>query len=215
MKFYIDSANIEEIKEAKRKFLIEGVTTNPTLVAKTGQKYSKIIQDICTHIKGYVSAEVVATRAEEMVREGEELSNIAPNVVVKIPMTQEGLMAVGELRKKNIKTNVTLVFSALQALMAARAGATLLSPFVGRLDDIGLSGMEGIEQIKRVYENYQFETQILVASVRHPLHVLEAALIGADIVTLPFKVFPLLVDHPLTQKGLNQFLEDAKKIPSS
>lgn len=214
MKFYIDSADIEEVKQAKRKFSIDGVTTNPTLVARTGKTYVQVLKEICALVEGGVSAEVVGLGAEEMVQEGIQLAEIASNVVVKIPMSQEGLIAVKELKKQNIQSNVTLIFSPLQSLMVARAGAAIVSPFVGRLDDISFSGMDLIRKMKKIYENYQFKTQILVASVRHPLHVLEAATIGADIVTLPFKVFPLLASHPLTQRGIDQFLMDSKKIPS-
>lgn len=214
MKFYIDSADIEEIKEANQKALVDGVTTNPTLIAKTGQPREQVIEKICSHVKGWVSAEVVGVSAEEMIEEGLRLSRIAANVVVKLPMSEEGLVALNDLAKKGVKTNITLVFSPIQALMVAKAGATLVSPFVGRLDDICTSGMEVVQQIRQIYTNYQFETQILVASVRHPLHILEAALIGADVVTVPFKVLKSLTSHPLTEKGIAQFLKDANSVPN-
>ena len=213
MKFYIDSANINEIKEAHEKGWVDGVTTNPSLVAKTGISHHKAIRMICKEIQGLVSAEVVGISKKAMVEEGLELSQLAPNVVVKIPMSEEGLMAVRELTQKGIKTNVTLVFSPLQALMVAKVGATLISPFVGRLDDISTSGMALIQKMQKIYKNYNFKTQILVASIRHPLHILKAALIGADIVTVPFKVLKSLVHHPLTDKGIAQFVADAGKIP--
>ena len=213
MKFYIDSADIGEIREANRRGWVDGVTTNPSLVAQTGRKHEEVIRDICQEVDGLVSAEVVSTEAEKMIKEGYELAKIHDNVVVKIPMCEEGLIAVKKLAGDGIKTNVTLVFSAVQALMVAKAGATLVSPFVGRLDDIASVGMNLISQITQVYQNYDLTTQVLVASVRHPIHVLDSALIGADIVTIPFKVMKQLVNHPLTDKGIAQFLADAQKVP--
>jgi len=213
MKFYIDSADIDEIRAANRKGWVDGVTTNPTLVAKTGRKNEDVIRDICKEVDGLISAEVVSTEAEAMIKEGYELAKIHDNVVVKIPMCEDGLVAVKRLASEGIKTNVTLVFSPIQALMVAKAGATLCSPFVGRLDDISTPGMGLIQQITQIYDNYNLDTQVLVASIRHPIHVLESALIGADIVTIPYKVMQGLVNHPLTDRGIEQFLKDAQKVP--
>lgn len=213
MQFYIDSADIEEIRQANKRGWVDGVTTNPTLVAKTGRKNADVIKDICKEVKGLVSAEVISLQADEMVKEGLELAKIADNVVVKIPMCEEGLVAVRRLAADGIKTNVTLIFSPLQALLVAKAGATLVSPFVGRLDDISYDGMELINQITQIYENYDMDTQVLVASIRHPIHVLQSALMKADIVTCPYKVFAQLVNHPLTDKGIQQFLKDAQAMP--
>ena len=213
MQFYIDSADIEEIRMANKRGWVDGVTTNPTLVAKTGRSNAEVIKDICKEVKGLVSAEVISLQADEMVREGLELAKIADNVVVKIPMCEEGLVAVRRLASDGIKTNVTLVFTPLQALLVAKAGATLVSPFVGRLDDISNDGMEMVSQITQIFDNYEMDTQVLVASIRHPIHVLQAALMSADIVTCPYKVFQQLVNHPLTEKGIQQFLKDAEKMP--
>src|SRR5882672_263729 len=188
MQFYIDTADIEEIRQANKRGWVDGVTTNPTLVAKTGRKHEDVIKDICKEVKGLVSAEVLSLDADEMVREGLQLAKIADNVVVKIPMCEQGLVAVRRLSSEGIKTNVTLVFSPLQALMVAKAGATLVSPFVGRLDDISNNGMSLISQIIQIYQNYDLNTQVLVASIRHNIHILEAAMMGADIVTVPYKV---------------------------
>lgn len=213
MQFYIDSADINEIRKANQRGWVDGVTTNPTLVAKTGRKHEDVIKDICQEVKGLVSAEVISLDADGMVKEGLELAKIADNVVVKIPMCEEGLVAVRRLASDGIKTNVTLVFSPLQALLVAKAGATLVSPFVGRLDDIAADGMSMISQITQIFQNYDMNTQVLVASIRHPIHVLESALMGADIVTVPFKVMQQLVNHPLTDKGIAQFLKDAENVP--
>lgn len=213
MQFYIDSADIEEIRQANRRGWVDGVTTNPTLVAKSGRRHEDVIRDICKEVKGLVSAEVLSLQADEMVREGLELAKLGDNVVVKIPMCEEGLIAVRRLASDGIKTNVTLVFSPLQALLVAKAGATLVSPFVGRLDDISTDGMGLISQITQIFQNYALNTQVLVASVRHPVHVLEAAMMGADIVTCPYKVMQQLVNHPLTEKGIQQFLKDAQNVP--
>jgi transaldolase len=213
MQFYIDSADIEEIRQANKRGWVDGVTTNPTLVAKTGRRHEDVIKDICKEVKGLVSAEVISLQADEMVREGLELAKLGDNVVVKIPMCEEGLIAVRRLASDGIKTNVTLIFSPLQALLVAKAGATLCSPFVGRLDDISTNGMSLISQITQIYQNYSLSTQVLVASVRHPVHVLDAAMMGADIVTCPFKVMQQLVNHPLTDKGIQQFLKDAQNVP--
>lgn len=213
MKFFIDTADIKEIQEANARGWVDGVTTNPTLVAKTGKTNADCIAEICRVVKGPVSAEVVSLTADKMYAEGRELAKIADNVVVKIPMCEEGLVAVRRFAAEGIKTNVTLIFSPLQALMVAKAGATLVSPFVGRLDDISSTGMELIGNMKTIFDNYDFKTEILVASIRHPIHVLEAGLIGADIVTCPLKVIKQLVNHPLTDAGIQQFLKDAEKVP--
>jgi transaldolase len=214
MKFYIDSADIEEIRQANRRGWVDGVTTNPTLVSKTGKRHHDLIKEICHEVKGLVSAEVVSVEAESMLKEGRELAKIADNVVVKIPMIEEGLIAVKRLTAEGIKTNVTLVFQPIQALMAAKAGATLVSPFVGRIDDTGANGMQLISQIVQIYKNYELASQVLVASIRHPIHVVESALMGAHIGTMPFKVMQSLTHHPLTEKGLAQFLKDAQKVPN-
>lgn len=213
MEFYIDTADIEEIRQANRRGWVDGVTTNPTLVAKTGKRHHDVIKEICHEVSGLVSAEVMSTTADAMVKEGLELAKIADNVVVKIPMCEDGLIAVRKLASDGIKTNVTLVFSPLQALLVAKAGATLVSPFVGRLDDVSTNGMELIGQMTQIFNNYGFETKILVASVRHPIHVLESALMGADIVTIPYKVMQQLAQHPLTDKGIAQFLKDSQNVP--
>ena len=212
MKFFIDSADVNEIKEATQRGWVDGVTTNPTLVAKTGRPNKEVIKDICAIVDGPISAEVISLEASAMYKEGLELAKIHDNVVVKIPMCEEGLIAVRKLKAENIPTNVTLVFSPLQALMVAKAGAAMVSPFVGRLDDISTPGMELISQMQTIFQNYQMDTEILVASVRHPVHILGAALIGADIVTIPYKVMKGLTQHPLTDKGIAQFLKDAEAL---
>ena len=211
MKFFIDSADINEIRIANQRGWVDGVTTNPTLVAKTGRPFFDVIKDICKEVKGPISAEVVSLEADKMFAEGYELAKIADNVVVKIPMCEDGLVAARRFTAEGIKTNVTLVFSPLQALMVAKTGASMVSPFVGRLDDISNNGMELISQIRTIFDNYGFPTEILVASVRHPIHVLESAQIGADIVTCPLKVMQQLCQHPLTDKGIKQFLDDWNK----
>jgi len=213
MKFFIDTADINEIKAAMEMGLIDGVTTNPTLVSKTGRPFLEVAKEIVETVPGPVSLEVVSLDTQGMVDEARQLAKFGDNVVIKIPMTTEGLKAVKILSSEGIKTNVTLVFSPLQALLAAKAGATYVSPFVGRLDDIGHDGMELISQVVQIYENYGFETEIIVASVRHPQHVLQAALIGADIATIPFKVIKQLAKHPLTDIGIERFLEDWAKVP--
>jgi transaldolase len=213
MKFFIDSADLGEIKEAVAMGAIDGCTTNPSLIAKTGKTQRQIITQICEILDGPISAEVLAVKYDEIVAEGRELSKIHKNVVVKVPMLPDGMKAVRTLSSEGIKTNVTLCFSPTQALLAAKAGATYISPFIGRLDDVSTEGMTLIEQIVRIYENYAFETEVLVASVRHPVHVVEAAMIGAGVCTLPFKVIQQLAHHPLTDIGLAKFLEDAKKTP--
>ncbi len=214
MKFYIDTADINEIREANARGLVDGVTTNPSLVAKTGRTNKEVIADICKEVSGLVSAEVVSMDTDGMIKEGLELAKIADNVVVKIPMCDEGLVAVRRLASDGIKTNVTLIFSPLQALLVAKAGATLCSPFVGRLDDISHDGMGLIAQISQIYSTYNFDTEVLVASIRHPMHVLDSAMIGADIVTCPYKVMKQLINHPLTDKGIQAFLKDAATIPN-
>ena len=211
MKFFIDTANIDEIKKANELGLLDGVTTNPSLVAKEGREFKELITEICAIVDGPVSAEVVSTDSEGMVAEARELAKIADNIVIKIPLIKEGLKAVKILSGEGIRTNVTLCFSAVQALMAAKAGADYISPFVGRLDDIGQTGMELIEQIIAIYEAYGYETEIIVASIRNPLHVLDAATMGADIATIPYKVMEQLIKHPLTDIGLANFLKDWEK----
>lgn len=213
MKFFIDTASVSEIREAADLGLLDGVTTNPTLISREEGSFTDLLTEITKIVPGPVSAEVVALDAEGMVREGLELRKIAENIVIKIPMTLDGLKAIKRLSSEGIETNCTLIFSPGQALMAAKAGATYASPFVGRLDDISSDGMGLIEKICRIYRNYdELETEVLVASVRHPEHVMQAALIGADVVTMPAKLFPQLVRHPLTDSGLEQFLADWKQV---
>ena len=212
MKFFIDSAEIEEIRQANKKGWVDGVTTNPTLIAKSGRNFHEVIKEICKEVSGPVSAEVISTQAEEMFKEGMTLAKLADNVVVKIPLIEEGLIAVKKLAAEGIKTNVTLVFNPLQALLVAKAGGTMVSPFVGRLDDIGHNGMAMVEEIVQIYRNYDFATEVLVASVRGPLHIEQAALMGADIVTVPYKVMQQMTHHPLTEKGLKMFLDDWNKL---
>ncbi len=213
MKIFIDTANIKEIKEAVSLGLIDGVTTNPTLIAKEGRDLPAVLKDICGLVSGPVSAEVISFDAPGMLKEAHELVKLAANIVIKVPLTKEGLKAVKILSAEGVKTNVTLCFSAAQALLVAKAGATYVSPFIGRLDDIGQEGMNLIRQIKQIYVNYNFKTQIIVASVRNPLHVVDAALVGADIATIPYTVIEQLIKHPLTDNGINKFLADHKKIP--
>ncbi len=213
MKFFIDTANIEEIKEAKRLGVIDGVTTNPSLISKEGKKAEELLQEICSLVDGPVSAEVVSSDAEGMVKEARQLAKLGDNIVIKVPMTKEGLKAVKILTAEEIKTNMTLVFSPSQALLAAKVGATFCSPFIGRLDDVSHVGMDLVREIITIYENYGFETQLIVASIRNPLHVVDAALVGAPIATIPFAVIERLVKHPLTDVGLKRFLDDWKKIP--
>ena len=208
MKFFIDTANIDEIKEANDMGMVDGVTTNPSLIAKEGRDFEEIIKEICEIVDGPISAEVVSTDTEGMLEEARKLSKIHNNIVVKIPMLVDGLKATRKLTEEGIKTNVTLVFSPLQALMAAKAGATYVSPFIGRLDDIAQEGLLLVEQIVEIYSNYAFDTEIIVASIRNPLHVLESALMGADIATIPFNVLSKLAAHPLTDKGLKAFLDE-------
>lgn len=211
MKFFLDTANIEEIKDANRMGMVDGVTTNPSLIAKEGRDFETVIKEICEIVDGPISAEVISTDAEGMVKEGRELARIHKNIVIKIPMLVDGLKAVRQLSQEEIHTNVTLVFSPLQALMAAKAGASYVSPFVGRLDDLSQDGMQLVEQIVEIYNNYAYDTEVIVASVRNPLHVLESALMGADIATIPYNVLSKLAAHPMTDKGLASFLKDWEK----
>lgn len=211
MKFFIDTADVAEIRAAHALGLVDGVTTNPSLIAKSGRDFKEVIAEIAGIVDGPISAEVIALDAEGMVAEGRELARIHPNIVIKVPMTADGLKATRIFAEEGIHTNVTLVFSPLQALLAAKAGASYVSPFVGRLDDIGHDGMEGIEQIRTIFENYGYETEIIVASVRSPMHVLNAGLIGADICTIPYGVMMQLAKHPLTDAGIEKFLADWKK----
>ncbi|MES0446507.1 MAG: fructose-6-phosphate aldolase [Desulfobacterales bacterium] len=211
MKFFIDTANIDEIKEAHSMGMVDGVTTNPSLIAKEGRDFEEIIRDICAIVDGPISAEVISIDADGMIKEARQLAKIHENIVVKIPMTVDGLKATRRLAEEGIKTNVTLVFSPLQALMAAKAGATFVSPFIGRLDDLSQEGLLLVEQIVEIYSNYAFDTEIIVASIRNPLHVLESALMGADIATIPFDVLAKLASHPMTDKGLKAFLDDWDK----
>ncbi|MDR2548640.1 MAG: fructose-6-phosphate aldolase [Desulfobulbus sp.] len=211
MKFFIDTANIEEIKKGLELGMVDGVTTNPSLVAKEPRPFVEILKEICSLVEGPVSAEVVSLDADGMVAEAKELVKIADNIVIKIPMIEEGLKAVKRLSAEGIKTNVTLIFSAAQVLLAAKAGATYVSPFVGRLDDISVNGLELIADIMTILRNYGFATEVIVASVRHPMHVVESALLGADIATIPYKVIAQLAKHPLTDIGMRQFLADWEK----
>ena len=212
MKIFIDTANIEHIKIANELGIIDGVTTNPTLVAREGKDFIPLIKEICSIVDGPISAEVIGLRHEEMCEEARGLSKIHKNIVVKIPLTTEGLKAVKILSGEGIKTNVTLCFSSAQALIAAKAGATYISPFIGRLDDISHVGMDLVKDIKTIYDNYGFKTEIIVASIRHPLHVLEAAKIGAHIATIPYEALMKLIKHPLTDIGIQRFLNDWKKL---
>ena len=215
MKIFIDTANLNEIKEAADMGILDGVTTNPSLVSKEGHKdFRSMLEKICAIVDGDISAEVVSVTCDAMLKEGRELAKIHKNIVVKVPLIKEGLKAVKIFSEEGIRTNVTLCFSASQALLAAKAGAYIISPFVGRLDDISQNGMELIQQIVQIYGNYNYQTQVLVASVRHPIHFVDSALIGADIATMPFKVIEQLAKHPLTDIGLNTFLKDWEKLNS-
>ena len=211
MKFFIDTANVGEIREAAALGILDGVTTNPSLVAKEGRNFQEVLREIVSLVNGPISAEVTTTDTEEMLDQGRELAAIHPNIVVKVPLTMAGLRACKRLRSEDIKTNVTLCFSPAQALLAAKADATYVSPFIGRLDDISTEGMELIHQIRTIYDNYGYETQILAASIRHPIHVVQAALAGADVSTIPFSIINQLVKHPLTDSGQEKFLADWKK----
>ncbi len=213
MKIFIDTANVEEIKTANSWGVVDGVTTNPSLIAKEGRDFLEVVGEICSIVDGPISAEAVSMECEGILDEGRKLSKIHKNINVKVPLMTEGLKAVKILSKEGIKTNVTLCFSATQALLAAKAGATFISPFVGRLDDISQEGMDLVKDIKLIYSNYGFKTEIIVASIRNPLHVLETAKVGADIATIPFKVLEQLVKHPLTDIGIKRFLDDWQKVP--
>ncbi|MBN1574802.1 MAG: fructose-6-phosphate aldolase [Deltaproteobacteria bacterium] len=213
MELFIDTADVAEIKEAAEMGVIDGVTTNPSLVAKSGRKFMDVLKEIVEIVDGPVSAEVISIDAKGMIKEAEELVKIGGNIVIKIPLIEEGLKAIKELSGRGIKTNVTLVFSPLQALLAAKAGGTYVSPFVGRLDDIAHEGMEIVEDIVTIYDNYAYETKVLVASIRNPIHLLESARLGADVATVPMSVIRQLTRHPLTDRGLEKFLEDWKKVP--
>jgi len=213
MKFYIDTANVEEIREAYEMGILSGVTTNPSLVAKEGRNFIETLKEIADIVDAPISAEVVSTQAQEMVAEAEPLAALSKNIVIKIPMTGEGLKAVKMLSKKKIRTNVTLIFSANQALMAARAGASYVSPFIGRLDDIGYDGLQLIRDIAEIFELHRIETEIIAASIRHPIHVTEAALAGAHIATIPYHVIRQMLHHPLTEQGIARFLADWEKVP--
>jgi len=214
MKIFIDSADVAEIREAVSMGVVDGVTTNPSLVAKTGRAFKDVIHDICEIVDGPISAEVFATETQAILAEAREYASWHPNVVVKIPLIADGLKAVRALSDEGIKTNVTLCFSATQGLLAAKAGATYISPFLGRIDDISWDGMELIGQLRTIYDNYGFSTEILAASIRHPKHVVDCATLGADVATLPHSVILSLLKHPLTDIGLERFLADAKKIPN-
>ncbi len=213
MKFFIDSANVGEIKQALTWGILDGVTTNPSLVAKEKRPFIELVSEICKMVPGPVSLEAVSLTTKEMVQEGRKLAEIGKNVVVKLPMTMDALSATQELAKDGIRVNMTLCFSPLQALLAAKAGAAYISPFVGRLDDVSQDGMELISQIVQIFQNYSFKTEVLVASIRNPIHVLESALMGAHVATIPFKVMEQFSRHPLTDKGIETFLADWKKVP--
>jgi transaldolase len=213
MKFFIDTADVTEIREAHALGLVDGVTTNPSLIAKSGRRFKDVIKEIVSIVDGPISAEVIALDAPGMIREGRELAKIHKNIVVKLPMTPEGLKACKALTGKGIKTNVTLIFTSMQALLAAKAGATYVSPFVGRLDDISQDGMGIIEEIRTIFDNYGYSSEIIVASIRNPVHVLNSALIGADVATIPYSVMLQLSKHPLTDAGIRKFLEDWQNVP--
>lgn len=213
MKIFIDTANVDEIREAESWGVLSGVTTNPSLIAKEGRDFTQVVREITSIVDGPVSAEVIGLEHEGMINEALELAKIHKNIVIKIPMTIEGLKAVNVLSKKNIRTNVTLIFSSAQALMAAKAGATYVSPFVGRLDDSGMDGMNLVQEIVRIFDNYGIDTEIIAASIRHPIHVIQAALAGAHIATIPFKVLEQLTKHPQTDLGIEKFLKDWERVP--
>jgi len=213
MQFFLDTGNVDEIKQALDWGILDGVTTNPTLISKTGRSFMEVAKEIVKLVDGPVSLETVSLNAEGMIKEGRMLAELGDNVVVKIPMTPEGVKAIQVLESDGIPVNVTLIFSPAQALIAAKAGATFVSPFIGRIDDVSGEGMKLIREVKTIFDNYDIDTEIIVASVRHPMHVVEAALIGADICTMPFEVMKKLFNHPLTDKGLEQFLKDWEKVP--
>ncbi len=213
MKLFLDTADIREIREAHSWGILDGVTTNPSLVAKEGRDFHEALRDICEVVKGPISAEVVSLEAEEMIAEGRGLAKIADNIVVKVPIIKEGLKAIKALSSDGVRVNTTLIFSSPQALLAAKAGAAYVSPFIGRLDDIGHDGMQLVREMREIFDNYGFRCEILAASIRHPVHVVEAARAGADVATLPFKVLESLLKHPLTDIGLQKFLKDWEKVP--
>nr|C6E082.1 RecName: Full=Probable transaldolase [Geobacter sp. M21] len=213
MKFFIDTADVKEIREANELGLVDGVTTNPSLIAKSGRRFEEVIKEITGIVDGPISAEVISLEHDGMIAEATELAKIHPNIVIKLPMTPEGLKATKTLYKRGIKTNVTLIFTPMQALLAAKAGATYVSPFVGRLDDISQNGMAIIQEIRTIFDNYGMDAEIIVASIRNPIHVLDSALIGADICTIPYSVMLQLAKHPLTDAGIKKFLEDWEKVP--
>jgi transaldolase len=215
MKFFIDTADVNEIRKAKELGILDGVTTNPSLVAKIGRPYREVLAEVAKEVKGPVSAEVIALDFDGIIKEGKELAKISDNINIKVPLMEEGLRAVKKFASEGIQTNVTLCFNSLQALMAAKAGASFISPFIGRLDDIASDGMEVVEEIIEIYDNYGYETEIIVASIRNPLHIKNAALIGADIATIPFSIFQKIVKHPLTDLGIETFLADYNKIPKA
>ncbi len=215
MKIFLDTAEVEEIRQGVAMGVVDGVTTNPTLAARAGRKFKDVVLEIVEICSGPVSAETVGLNADQIVHEGRILAKWAPNIIVKVPLMAEGLKAVKQLASEGIKTNVTLVFSTNQALLAAKAGATFVSPFLGRLDDIGQDGMQMVRETVEVFQTYGFETEVLAASIRHPLHVTQAALAGADIATMPFKVLQQMIKHPLTDRGIDSFLEDWKKVPDA
>lgn len=211
MKFFLDTANIQEIREAAATGLIDGVTTNPSLVAKEGRSFTDMLKEICAIVDGPISAEVIALDYEGMLKEAKPLTAIHKNITIKVPLTVDGLRACKTLAKDGVKVNVTLCFSAAQALLAAKAGATFISPFIGRLDDVSENGLQLIEDIRTIYDHYDFQTQILAASIRHPMHVVQSAQMGADVATMPYGIFKMLYQHPLTDKGIEKFLADWKK----
>jgi transaldolase len=213
MKFFIDTADVKEIREANELGLVDGVTTNPSLIAKSGRRFEEVIKEITGIVDGPISAEVISLEHDGMIAEATELVKIHQNIVIKLPMTPEGLKATKTLSARGIKTNVTLIFTPMQALLAAKAGATYVSPFVGRLDDISQDGMGIIEEIRTIFDNYGYEAQIIVASIRNPVHVLNSALLGADVCTIPYSVMLQLAKHPLTDAGIKKFLEDWEKVP--
>jgi len=215
MKFFMDTASLEEIREGARWGILDGITTNPSLVAKEKMSFEEILREILKMVNGPISAEVVSVKRDEILKEARHLAKIHPNIVVKVPLIEEGIQAVKVLSAEGIRVNVTLCFSAVQALLAAKVGAAYISPFIGRIDDVGLEGMELIREIREIYDNYGFKTEILAASIRHPQHVLEAAKIGADVATMPYKVMKQLFHHPLTDVGLERFLADWKKAGQS
>jgi transaldolase len=214
MKFFLDTAFVDEIRQAASWGILDGITTNPSHVAKSGKGFIEVLKEITDIVPGPVSAEVTATSFDDMMRQAHQLVKVADNIVIKIPMIPEGLKAIKALSGEGVQVNTTLCFNPLQCLLAAKAGATYVSPFIGRLDDIGETGMEGINQLRQIFDNYDIDTQILVASVRNPIHVLDAAVIGADVVTMPFEIFEKLAHHPLTDIGLEKFLKDWEKIPA-